>query len=59
MSEKTFKITVKGSDGDEKIYLKHYIDMVYPCFEQFKQKVFLRFPQLREKEIKLYWIGKC
>lgn len=58
MSEKTFKLTVKGNDGDEQIYLKQYVDIVYPCFEQFKQKIFVRFPHLSKQKVKLYWIGK-
>lgn len=56
MAERIFKVSVNEGKGAPKtIILKHFIDLIYPCFEQFKNKVFNRFPLLKNENIKMYW----
>lgn len=59
MTNKNLKVIKLGPglEDREAYVIKHYIDLVYPCFDKFKSKVFNRFDDL-PVSIKLYWIGK-
>lgn len=58
MSHLMFKVKVSIPNNEEEvIFLKHYIDMIYPCYEKFKAKILERYPLDDGMDIKLFWKG--
>lgn len=49
-----------GSFDREAVVIKHYIDLVYPCYEKLKEKILTRFSHLRSagNNLKFYWLGE-